>query len=108
MYIYTENECLCSIERYKVTMDTSITAEILEKNYALAIGESFTTFDIDPDVISQLLINTRSAGIRRAYSLDLRDFFAFSIGKQPDRALVLEFLHLEHRHAIAVVLKFKA
>lgn len=89
-------------------MDTRITAEILEKNYALAIGESFTTLDIDPDVISQLLSDTRSAGTRRAYSLDLRDFFAFSTGKQPDRALVLEFLHLEHRHAIAVVLKFKA
>ncbi|WP_315788280.1 site-specific integrase [Fischerella sp. JS2] len=80
----------------------------LEQTYKLTIGDSFTTLSLDPDVIDQLLKDTRSAGTRRAYEKDLKDFFVYSTGQQLNRDLVLEFLHLEQRHAVAVVLKFKS
>lgn len=50
----------------------------LEKSYALPIGDSFTKLEKDPDVIKQLLKDTRSEGIRRSYDKDLRDFFKYS------------------------------
>jgi integrase/recombinase XerC len=79
----------------------------LEKTYALSIGDSFNTLENDPDVIDQLLKDIRCAGTKRAYERDLRDFFQYSTGKEPNRNLVLEFLHLEQRQAVMVVLKFK-
>lgn len=79
----------------------------LEKTYALSIGDSFKTLENDPDVIDQLLKDTRCEGTRRAYAKDLQDFFKYSTEKEPDRDTVLEFLHLEQRQAVMVVLKFK-
>jgi integrase/recombinase XerC len=79
----------------------------LETAYALTIGDSFKTLENDPDVIDQLLKDTRSEGTRQAYAKDLRDFFRDSTGKEPNRDLVFEFLHLEQRQAVAIVLKFK-
>jgi integrase/recombinase XerC len=87
---------------------SSFAAVLLEQNLSLTIGESFHTLENDPDVIDQLLKDTRSAGTRRVYQADIKDFFVFSTKRQPDRSLVLEFLHLEQRHAVAVVLKFKS
>jgi integrase/recombinase XerC len=80
----------------------------LETTYALSIGDSFKTLEHDPDVIDQLLKDTRCEGTRRAYAKDLQDFFKYSTEKEPDRDTVLEFLHLEQRQAVMVVLKFKS
>ncbi len=102
----SENDGFRSIYICYVPMATS--TSFLEQTYKLTIGDSFTTLSLDPDVIDQLLKDTRSAGTRRAYSKDLKDFFVYSTGLQPNRDLVLEFLHLEQRHAVAVVLKFKS
>jgi integrase/recombinase XerC len=49
-----------------------------------------------------------SPNTKKAYEKDLKDFFKFISGQIPDQNLVLEFLHLEQRHAVAVVLKYKA
>lgn len=80
---------------------------LLETAYTLAIGDDFC-IDGDPDVIDQLLADTRSPNTKRAYEKDLRDFFLFISGRMPEQHLVLEFLHLEQRHAVAVVLKYKS
>lgn len=80
---------------------------ILESAYSLTIGDDFC-IDGDPEVISQLLADTRSPNTKKAYEKDLKDFFLFISGRIPDQNLVLEFLHLEQRHAVAVVLKYKS
>ncbi|AKG24862.1 tyrosine-type recombinase/integrase [Calothrix sp. 336/3] len=84
-----------------------LSVTVLENAYALTIGSDFC-IDGDPDVIEQLLSDTRSPNTKRAYQKDLNDFFLFISGKSPSQDLVLEFLHLEQRHAVAVVLKYKA
>jgi integrase/recombinase XerC len=80
---------------------------VLENSLALAIGEDFS-LENDPDVIQQLIGDKRSENTKREYQKDLKDFFLFIAKKEPSRDLVLEFLHLEQRHAVAVVLKYKA
>ncbi|BDA76121.1 integrase-recombinase protein (plasmid) [Calothrix sp. PCC 7716] len=80
----------------------------LEKSYTLTIGDSFKTLEKNPDVIKQLLRDTRCEGTRRCYEKDLRDFFCFSTGKEPNRDTVLEFLHLTQGQAVALVLDFKS
>ena len=80
---------------------------LLETAYTLTIGNDFC-IDGDSDVIEQLLADTRSPNTKRAYEKDLRDFFLFISGRIPEQGLVLEFLHLEQRHAVALVLKYKA
>lgn len=79
----------------------------LEKSYALPIGDSFKRLAKEVDVIDQFLRDIRSEGTRRSYDKDLRDFFKYSTGKEPTRNVVLEFLHLEQRQAVALVLQFK-
>jgi len=80
---------------------------VLENLLALAIGEDFSP-ESDPDVIQQLIGDKRSENTKREYRKDLRYFFLYVAQKEPFRDLVLEFLHLEQRHAVAVVLKYKA
>jgi integrase/recombinase XerC len=82
-------------------------ANILESAYSLTIGSDFC-IDGDAEVIEQLLADTRSLNTKKAYEKDLKDFFLFISGQIPDQNLVLEFLHLEQKHAVAVVLKYKA
>ncbi len=82
--------------------------EQLESALVLGAGSSFAVLDKDPDVIDQLLNDTRSESTRRAYSRDLHDFFVFASKQPPNQSLCLEFLHLEQGQAIAVVLKFKS
>lgn len=81
---------------------------VLENSFALTIGEESFPLETDPDVVEQLLADTRSANTRRAYQKDIKDFFLFAAQRQPDRALILEFLHLEQHQATSVVLKYKA
>lgn len=82
--------------------------EHLESTLILGAGSSFPVLDKDPDVIEQLLSDTRSESTRRAYATDLHDFFVFASGQAPNQSLCLEFLHLEQGQAISLVLKFKA
>jgi integrase/recombinase XerC len=90
-------------------MPDSVSSNVtfLETAYTLTIGHDFC-IDGDSDVIEQLLADTRSPNTKQAYEKDLRDFFKFISGKIPEQGLVLEFLHLEQRHAVALVLKYKA
>jgi integrase/recombinase XerC len=62
----------------------------------------------DPDVLAQLLDDTRSADTKRTYEKALKDFFTKMTGQPPSPDSVLEFLHLEEKQAIAIVLKYKA
>jgi integrase/recombinase XerC len=80
---------------------------VLENSFALVIGEEFS-LENDPDVVEQLIGDKRSENTKREYQKDLRDFFKYIAKKEPNRDLVLEFLHLEQRHAVALVLKYKA
>jgi len=80
---------------------------VLENSFALVIGEGFA-LENDPDVVEQLIGDKRSPNTKREYQKDLRDFFLYSAKKEPTRDLVLEFLHLEQRHAVALVFKYKA
>ncbi|NJN12655.1 MAG: tyrosine-type recombinase/integrase [Richelia sp. RM2_1_2] len=80
---------------------------LLESAYNRTIGDNFC-IDQDPDVIEQLLSDTRSPNTKQAYEKDMKDFFMFIAGCKPTHELVLEFLHLEQRHAVALVLKYKA
>lgn len=89
-------------------IDTDI-AVSLQRHLDARIGIEFEhCIDTDPDVIEQLLTDTRSPNTRRAYERDLKDFFLFVAKRVPDRDLVLAFLHLEQKQAVAAVLKYKA
>lgn len=90
------------------TINTQITVQ-LENTLSAKIGYEFADcIDLDPDVISQLLADTRSPNTRRAYEKDLKDFFMFIAKREPERDLVLAFLHLEQKQAVAAVLNYKA
>ncbi len=71
------------------------------------IGTSFRLKPI-PDVLSQLLADKRSINTRLAYEKDVTLFFQWATNTKPTKELVLEFLHLEQRDAIALVLDYKA
>ncbi|MEG5170869.1 tyrosine-type recombinase/integrase [Microcoleus sp. B3-D7] len=81
-------------------LETSLSAKI-ERCFAPLL-------DSDPDVLQQLLADKHSLNTKRAYEKDVTDFFQTMTGKPPSRDSVLEFLHLEERQAVAVVLKYKA
>ncbi|OKH44719.1 tyrosine-type recombinase/integrase [Scytonema sp. HK-05] len=90
------------------TIDTSIVTS-LQSALDAKIGSEFADcIDVTPDVISQLLADTRSPNTRRAYEMDLKDFFKFIAKREPDRDLVLAFLHLEQKQAVAATLNYKA
>jgi integrase/recombinase XerC len=59
-------------------------------------------------VLKQLLADKRSENTRRAYERDVNDFLKTMTGTPALPDNVLEFLHLEERQAVAVVLKYKA
>ena len=87
-------------------LTSSIT--LLSESLATPIGASFN-IDNQPDVIAQLLADKRSPNTRRAYRLDINDFFKVVANTdQPSRDLVLEFLHLEQTSAVQLVLSYKA
>lgn len=87
--------------------DARAAITLLESAYTRTIGDDFC-IDKDPDVIEQLLSDTRSPNTKQAYEKDMKDFFMFIAGCKPTQELVLEFLHLEQRHTVALVLKYKA
>jgi integrase/recombinase XerC len=80
----------------------------LEASLDAKISRHFDTLDTDPDVLKQLLANKRSENTRRAYERDVNDFLKTMTGMPAVPDNVLEFLHLEERQAVSVVLKYKA
>ena len=72
------------------------------------IERYFDPLDTDPDVLKQLLADKRSENTRRAYERDVNDFLQTMTGMPAVPDNVLEFLHLEERQAVSVVLKYKA
>ena len=79
----------------------------LEASLSTPIGSSFK-IDNEPDVVVELLASLRSPNTRRAYLKDIRDFFQIVADTEPNRDLVLEFLHLEQTQAVRLVLGYKA
>ncbi len=82
-----------------ITLNVSLDAKI--ERY-------FDPLDTEPDVLKQLLADKRSQNTRRAYERDVNDFLKTMMGTPALPDNVLEFLHLEERQAVAVVLKYKA
>jgi integrase/recombinase XerC len=80
-----------------ITLNTSLDAKI--ERY-------FDPLDTDPDVLKQLLADKRSENTRRAYERDVNDFLKTMTGTPALADNVLEFLHLEERQAVAMVLKY--
>lgn len=90
---------------------------MLQQNYSMTqlnsslnakIERYFDTLDTDPDVLQQLLAEQRSPNTKRAYEKDVNDFFRTMTGNVATPDSVLEFLHLEQRQAVSVLLKYKA
>jgi integrase/recombinase XerC len=79
----------------------------LEASLSTKIGSSFNLGEV-PDVIDLLLKEKRSPATRREYKKDLNKFFQAVAHEQPNRDLVLEFLHLEQNQAVQLVLNYKA
>ena len=63
---------------------------------------------IDAEVLEHLLADKRSDNTRRAYARDIKDFFLFAVGVEPNSQLILDFLGLEQFQAVVIVLKYKA
>jgi integrase/recombinase XerC len=80
----------------------------LEASLDAKISRYFDTLDTEPDVLKQLLAHKRSENTRRAYERDVNDFLKTMTGKFACTDNVLEFLHLDERQAVSVVLKYKA
>ena len=80
----------------------------LEASLDAKISRYFDTLDTEPDVLKQLLAHKRSENTRRAYERDVNDFLKTMTGKSACTDNVLEFLHLDERQAVSVVLKYKA
>lgn len=89
-------------------LSSELSIEVLQASLDAKIGDSFYTLDTDPDVLSQLLADKRSENTRLAYEKDINDFLKVMTGKPATPDVVLEFLHLEQKQAISVVLKYKA
>jgi len=81
---------------------------VLNASFNAKIERHFDTLDTDPDVLAQLLADKRSENTRRAYAKDATDFFREMTNTEATPDAVLEFLHLQERQAVAVVLKYKA
>ena len=81
---------------------------VLKASFNAKIERHFNTEDTDPDVLAQLLSDKRSENTRQAYQKDIQDFFREMTGGEPTQDRMLEFLHLQERQAVAVVLKYKA
>ena len=79
----------------------------LEAALTTPISNSFQ-IESFPDVIAQLLGDKRSPNTKRAYLHDIKDFFQVVAEAEPNRDLVLEFLHLEQTQAVQLVLGYKA
>lgn len=79
----------------------------LEASLSTTIGSSFN-IDHEPDVVAEMLASLRSPNTRRAYNKDIYDFFQVVADAEPNRDLVLEFLHLEQTQAVRLVLGYKA
>ncbi|KYC34500.1 integrase [Scytonema hofmannii PCC 7110] len=88
--------------------DTDISITQLTASLNAKIERHFQTLDTDPDVLAQLLADKRSPNTRKAYEKDINDFFQTMTGHKATTDSVLEFLHLEEKQAVAVVLKYKA
>lgn len=67
-----------------MTAQPSSNINILETAYSLTIGDDFC-IDGDPEVIEQLLADTRSPNTKQAYEKDLKDFFLFISGQGPTK-----------------------
>ncbi|MEC4813357.1 MAG: tyrosine-type recombinase/integrase [Scytonema sp. PMC 1069.18] len=80
---------------------------VREDSFAIALHEDFS-LENDPDVVAQLIGDKRSPNTKREYQKDLRDFFKYVAKQELSRDLVLEFLNLEQKHAVALVFKYKA
>lgn len=87
--------------------DFSNAIATLESSLATPIGSSFK-IDNRPDVVAQLLADKRSPNTRRAYRKDITDFFRVVAESLPTPDLVLEFLHLEQKSAVQLLLGYKA
>lgn len=82
--------------------------EVLEKSFEAPIERYFAPTPDEQDVIALMLANIRAASTRREYQKDLRKFFVAMTGIEPNVDSVLEFLHLNEKRAVAVVLKYRA
>ncbi len=89
-------------------MKAKLSIARLEASLDAKIERYFDTLDTDPDVLKQLLAEKRSENTRRAYERDVNDFLVTMTGTPALPDNVLEFLHLEERQAVSVVLKYKA
>lgn len=87
--------------------DFSNAIATLESSLNTPIGSSFK-IDNRPDVVAQLLADKRSPNTRRAYRKDITDFFRVVAESLPTPDLVLEFLHLEQKSAVQLLLGYKA
>src|SRR4028118_1790901 len=87
---------------------SELLAASLEASLNAKFHRYFDSLDLDPDVFKQLLADKRSESTRYAYEKDINDFLKAMTGKPACPDSVLEFLHLEERLAVAVVLKYKA
>ena len=67
----------------------------------------YFVLDDDPDVLAELLSEKRSPNTQRAYLKDVTDFFRSMTGLEPTPDTVLEFLHLQEKQAVSVVIKYK-
>jgi len=94
--------------QYRKMMNSKLVTINLESSLEAKFDRHFTTLDTDPDVLQQLLADKRSENTRRAYEKDVNDFLKTMTGLPASPDSVLEFLHLEERQAVAVVLKYKA
>lgn len=87
---------------------TDDSIKFLNASLNAKIQRHFDTLDTNPDVLSQLLADKRSENTRHAYKKDINDFFREMTGNVASSDSVLEFLHLEERQAVTVVIKYKA
>ena len=63
----------------------------------------YFVLDDDPDVLLELLEEKRSPNTQRAYLKDLTHFFRSMAKSEPTSDVVLEFLHLEEKQAVEIV-----
>ncbi len=89
-------------------IESDLSIQPLQASLDAKIGVAFAPLDTDPDVLAQLLADKRSINTRRAYERDINDFVRTMTGQPASPDNLLEFLHLEEKQAIAVVLKYKA
>jgi integrase/recombinase XerC len=72
------------------------------------LNKNYFDYESRRDLLAEVLADKRSEQTKRAYEKDLKDFFLFATGTDPNPEMISQFLALDRFKAIAIVSEYKS